>query len=211
MSAEGKRVAIYARVSTADQTTENQMLDLRRYCASSGWEVVEVFTDAGISGAKEIRPALQRLMEAVHKRRVDRVLVWRFDRFARSVSHLVSTLAELRKRGVSFTSYMDKVETDTPQGEFFFHIMAALAQFERDLIRERIHSGLRRARSQGKHLGRPGLPAAKRSEIIGLRGTASIRQIAARVGVGRSVVHKVLSVKPVENVASPIDDMPVAF
>jgi DNA invertase Pin-like site-specific DNA recombinase len=209
---EQKRVAIYARVSTADQTAENQLLDLRGECARRGWAVIEPpYVDVGISGAKEHRPHLDRLMEDVRKRKVDVVFVWRFDRFARSLTHLVTALEYFRQRHIDFASYSENIDTATSQGKLVFSIFAAIAEFERCLIIERIHSGLRRARSEGKRLGRPGLPQSKIAEILALRGKASIRQIAARVGIGRSVVHKVLSTKGGQNVAAAIDEMPVAF
>ena len=205
-----KRVALYARVSTTDQTAENQLLDLRAYCTARGWTAVGPFIDTGVSGAKKDRPALGQLMEAVRRRKVDGVLVWRFDRFARSVSHLVAALEEFNDRGVSFASYQEGIDTGTPQGKMVFTMVAALAEFERSIIIERINAGLRRARSQGKRLGRVGLPDSKIAEILSLRESGSIRQIAARAGVGKSVVHKVLSAKPLQNVALSIDDTRVA-
>ncbi len=206
----GKRVAIYARVSTTDQTTENQLLDLRQYCSHRGWNVVQEFKDDGFSGAQKDRPALNQLMAFVRARHCDRVLVWRFDRFARSSTHLVNALEYFRERNIDFASFQEGVDTGTTQGKMFYTIIAAIAEFERQLIIERIHSGLRRARSQGKRLGRPGLSKSQVNAILALRGKGSIRSIAARVGVGHSVVHKVLSIKPIQIVASPIDETPVA-
>jgi DNA invertase Pin-like site-specific DNA recombinase len=206
-----KRVALYARVSTSDQTTENQLLDLRRYCSARGWQIAGPFVDSGISGAKKDRPALGQLMEAVRKRQVDGVLVWRFDRFARSSAHLVAALEEFRKRGVGFASCQEGIDTETPQGEFFFTIIAAMAQFERAIIIERINAGLRRARASGKRLGKPRLPRETVDAILSLRGAGSARYIAARVGVGKSVVAEVLSGKHTQNVASTTDETPVAF
>ncbi len=224
---EQKRVAIYARVSTDRQTNENQMLDLQRYCASRGWQVVQEFVDDGISGAKKNRPQLDQLMAFVRKGRCDCVLVWRYDRFARSGSHLVNTLESWRECGVDFASYHEGIDTTSAQGKFFFMVVAGFAEFERSLIIDRINAGLRRARScktcgqqrdackcqqykPSKILGRPGLPESKVAEIIALRGKASTRQIAARTGVGKSVVHKVLSTKRGQIVASVIDGTPVA-
>jgi DNA invertase Pin-like site-specific DNA recombinase len=150
-------------------------------------------------------------MELVRKQRVDVVLVWRFDRFARSLTHLVNALEEFNKRSVGFVSYQEGVDTSTAQGKMVFGIMASLAEFERALIIERINAGLRRARSKGQRFGRPGIPESKVAEILTLRGTASVRAIAARTGICKSVVQKVLSVKPIQNVASAIDETPVAF
>lgn len=223
-----KRVAIYARVSTDRQTNENQMLDLQRYCAGRGWAVVEKFVDDGLSGSKKNRPQLDRLMEFVREGRCDCVLVWRYDRFARSGSHLVNTLETWRECRVDFASYHEGIDTTTPQGKFFFMVVAGFAEFERSLIIDRIHSGLRRARSckycgqqqsecrcskyePSKILGRPGVPKSKVAEVLSLRGKASIRAIAARVGLGKSVVQKLLSAKQGQIVASTIDETPVAF
>jgi DNA invertase Pin-like site-specific DNA recombinase len=225
---EQKRVAIYARVSTDRQTNENQMLDLRRFCSMRGWSVVQEFVDDGISGSKKNRPKLDQLMAFVRNGRCDCVLVWRYDRFARSGSHLVNTLEAWRECGVDFASYHEGIDTTTAQGKFFFMVVAGFAEFERSLIIDRINSGLRRARSckgcgqqqsecrcqeyvPSKILGRPGVSKSKIAEIIALRGSASIRAIAARTGISKSVVQKVLSLKPSENVASAIDGTPVAF
>ncbi len=208
-----KKVALYARVSTSDQTPENQLLDLRSMCTARGWTIVEEFVDVGISGAKKDRPSLGRLMEAVRKRRVDGVLVWRFDRFARSLSHLVSALQEFNERRVSFTSYSENIDTGTSQGKMVFAVMAALAEFERDLITERINSGIRRAREQGKHLGRPGLPESTVKSIRDLREREhlSYKAIATRLELSKSVVGKVLaSTKHDRNVAPGVDGASVA-
>jgi len=206
-----KRVAIYARVSTADQTSDNQLLDLRKYCASRGWTVVDEFVDNAISGSKKDRPRLRSLMEFAWPGVVDCVLVWRFDRFARSLSHLVQALDTFRERGVDFASHQERIDTSTSQGKLMFGIFASFSEFERNLIQERIYAGLARARSQGKRFGAPPLPDIKRQEILALRGTASIRSIAARVGVSKSLVQKVLSTKGGPIVASTIDGTPVAF
>lgn len=207
----GKRVAIYARVSTTDQTCENQLRDLREYCARAGWNIVQEFRDDGFSGAKADRPALKRLMDFVRARHCDRVLVWRFDRFARSSSHLVNALDYFRERHIDFASFNEGIDTGTTHGKMFYTIIAAIAEFERQLIIERIHSGLRRAKADGKKLGRPSLPKSKIDEILSMRGQGSVRAIAKRVGVGHSIVHKVLSIKQGENVASGVDEPPVAF
>lgn len=204
-------MAIYARVSTTDQTTENQVLDLQRYCATRGWKALEPFTDTGISGAKEDRPALRQVMELVRKRQVDIVLVWRFDRFARSLTHLVHALEEFRQRGVGFASYQEGIDTDTAQGKMVFGFLASIAEFERSIIIERINAGLRRAKARGKTFGRPNLYKDKIPAIMELRGKASIRQIAARTGVSKSVVQKVLSRNGAQKVAPIVDERQVAF
>ncbi len=229
MKTEGKKVALYARVSTADQTPENQLLDMRKHCAARGWTIVKEFIDLGISGAKTDRPALRELMEASRKRFVDGVLVWRFDRFARSLSHLVSALAEFSEYGVSFTSYSENIDTATPQGKMVFAIIAAMAEFERDLITDRIHAGIRRASTckicahpkhrtsvcpecgcdryeSRKHLGRPGLPESTVAEILALHASSdrpSYKTIATKLELSKSVVGKIIaSARPQKQGAS---------
>ena len=197
-----KRVALYCRVSTSQQTTENQILDLRRFCQHRGWTIVAECVDHGVSGAKDNRPALKEVMELARKRRIEILLVHRFDRFARSVRHLINTLEELRILGVSFISFSENMDTCSPQGALLFNIVAAIAEFERSLITERIHAGLRRARSQGKRLGRQPLAL----DIVKLRQMRqegqSLREIATKMRIGKSTVAKALkplSVKPDQN------------
>lgn len=149
------KVALYARVSTTDQTTENQLRDLRQYVTDRGWSVHDEYIDHGLSGAKASRPALDRMMDDARKKRFDLVVVWRFDRFARSVKHLVLALEELRGLGIGFVSYQENVDTSSPLGQAIFTIIAAMAELERNIIIERVHAGLRRARAQGKKIGRP--------------------------------------------------------
>jgi len=148
-----KTVALYARVSTLDQSCAMQLEDLRRYVARFGrsYEYVEI----GVSGAQRRRPQLDALMKDARKRLFDVVLVWKFDRFARSVKHLVDSLEEFRALGIDFISFTEGVDTTTPSGELLFHIMGAVAQFERDLIAERVRAGIAHARAMGKRIGRP--------------------------------------------------------
>jgi DNA invertase Pin-like site-specific DNA recombinase len=150
-----KRVAIYARVSTLDQTCDNQTRDLFEYCRARGWNQITEFLDRGISGAADSRPALDRLMAAVKRRRVDIVVVAAFDRFGRSVRHLVTTLELFRHLHVEFVSLREQIDTGSPLGQAVFTIVAAVAELERSLLIERVRAGLRRARQQGKHIGRP--------------------------------------------------------
>ncbi len=149
------RVAVYARVSTVDQSTESQLLDLRHYVQDRGWKVYREYVDNGISGTKEFRPELDRLMDDAKKRKFDIVLVWRFDRFARSTKHLIIALEEFRNLGIDFVSFQENIDTSSPLGSAIFTIIAAVAQLERDIISERVRAGLRRARENGKKLGRP--------------------------------------------------------
>ncbi len=153
------RVAIYARVSTSDQSTESQLLDLRRYVRERGWTLFKEYADNGISGTTDSRPALNELMNAAKKRRFDAVLVWRFDRFARSTKHLILALEEFRNLGIDFVSYQENIDTSSPLGSAIFTIISAVAQLERDIIAERVKAGLRRAKENGKKLGRPKVEA----------------------------------------------------
>jgi len=149
------RVAIYCRVSTLDQSTDSQLLDLRRYTKERGWQIFQEYCDNGISGTKDSRPALNQLMDEARKRRFDVVLVWRFDRFARSTKHLILALEEFRNLGIDFISYQENIDTSSPLGSAIFTIISAVAQLERDIIAERVKAGLRRAQENGKHIGRP--------------------------------------------------------
>jgi len=148
------RAAIYARVSTSEQSCESQLRDLRQYVAARGYNSVE-YVDTGFSGAKQSRPALDRLMDDARKRRFDCILVWKFDRFARSTKHLLMALEEFRGIGVQFISYQENIDTTSPLGQALFTIVSAVAQLEQDLIRERVRAGLRAARAKGKKFGRP--------------------------------------------------------
>jgi DNA invertase Pin-like site-specific DNA recombinase len=188
------KAALYARVSTAHngQNPEVQLRELRDYCERRGWTAAGEFVDVGISGAKERRPELDRLMAEAHRRRFDAVIVYRYDRFARSLRHLVNALEEFRALGVEFVSLHEGVDTSTPNGRLVFGIFASIAEFERELIRQRVRSGLAAARARGRKLGRP----AKRVDVGRIltldRAGRSLRQIAAEVGCSRSLVHKTL-------------------
>ncbi len=187
------RVAIYARVSTSDQSTESQLLDLRRYVRERGWLLFNEYCDNGVSGTKDSRPALNELMDAAKKRRFDTVLVWRFDRFARSTKHLILALEEFRNLGIDFVSYQENIDTSSPLGSAIFTIISAVAQLERDIIAERVKAGLRRARENGKKLGRPRAPVdTEKIHLLRSKGL-SLRAIAKETGVSRTTVADVLS------------------
>ncbi len=187
------RVAIYARVSTSDQSTESQLLDLRRYVRERGWTLFNEYCDNGISGTKDSRPALNELMDAAKKRRFDTVLVWRFDRFARSTKHLILALEEFRNLGIDFVSYQENIDTSSPLGSAIFTIISAVAQLERDIIAERVKAGLRRARENGKKLGRPEI-SVDECEIRRLRaGGHSLREIAVQVGISHTKVAQIIA------------------
>src|SRR5712691_9309996 len=148
--------AIYARVSTNNgQDPEMQLRELREYCQRRGWKLAGEYVDAGISGAKDSRPELNRLMADAHRRNLDAVVVWKFDRFARSVSHLLRALETFRSLGIEFVSLSEQVDTSTPTGKMIFTVLGAVAELERSLIAERVRAGLRNARAKGRRLGRP--------------------------------------------------------
>ena len=184
--------AIYARVSTTEQSTEPQLLDLRRYTDQRGWDLYQIYDDQGISGTRDRRPALDALMNDARKRRFNTVLVWRFDRFARSTKHLVLALEEFKNLGIDFVSYQENVDTSSPLGAAIFTIISAVAQLERDIIAERVKAGLRRAETNGKRLGRPEVGvSADKARTMRSEGL-SLRAIAKRIGVSHTKVAQLL-------------------
>src|SRR3954468_3147814 len=187
MTARTPRAALYARVSTHDQTTENQLIELRRYVEARGWTAVE-YLDEGISGTKERRPALARLIADARRRRFDVLVVWRLDRLGRNLKHLVLLLEELQALGISFVSLAEGIDATTPAGKLQMHILAAIAEFERARIAERVRAGLARVRASGRRLGRPTTPL----DVDKIAETAdrSVREAAALLGVSRSVLHR---------------------
>src|SRR4051812_22781761 len=148
------RAALYARVSTFDQEPENQLQEIRRYTAARGWTGVE-YVDRGVSGAKDRRTALDELLADARRRRFDVLICWRLDRLGRNLKHLITLLEELHALGVAFVSLAEGIDATTPAGKLQMHILGAIAEFERERIRERVLAGLQRARTQGKRLGRP--------------------------------------------------------
>jgi len=189
------RVAIYARVSTKNngQDPETQLMALREYVKARGFEVFQEYVDAGVSGSKERRPALDRLMKDAQRRKFDAVLVAKFDRFARSTRHLIQALEQFNALGVDFISLSESIDTSTPMGKMVFTVIGAVAELERSLIQERVVMGIQRAKKEGKQLGRPrvyvDLAKAHRLQERGL----SLRGIAKRLGVSRAVVTAVLN------------------
>lgn len=168
---EANRVALYARVSTRKgQDVSMQLRDLRELCARRKWKIVSEFVDRGISGAVDSRPELNRLMEEAHKGKFSIVVVWKFDRFARSVSHLLKALETFRSLGIEFVSFSDgEIDTTTAAGKMVFTVLGAVGELERSLIGERVRSGLRNAAAKGVRLGRPPLKNLTASEIRQLR------------------------------------------
>ena len=188
-----KRAAIYARVSTHNgQNPEMQLAELRAYCTRRGWEVAGEYVDAGFSGAREHRPALDRLMADCRKRSVDAVVVYRYDRFARSLRQLVNALEEFRALGIDFVSIHEGVDTSTPNGRLVFGIFASIAEFERELIRDRVRSGLALARAKGKRLGRPPV-VVDRPKIAALRAQGRPwAEICKELGVSKGTAQRAL-------------------
>ena len=177
------------------QNPEAQLQDLRRYATARGFEVLGEYVDVGVSGRKERRPGLDRVMALARARAVDAVLVAGFDRFGRSLAHLVRALEEFQHLGVGFMSLREQLDLGSPSGRVMFAVIAAMAEFERELIRERVLAGMRRARERGTRSGNPiGRPRTvfHRDEVATLRGQGlNWRQIAGRLGVSRSLVRKV--------------------
>jgi len=166
--AKPKRCGIYVRVSTSDQNTKVQETELKEYAENRGWVLTRIYSDKA-SGTKQSRPSLDELMADCRKRKLDVVLVWKFDRFARSLRHLVSALEEFRKVGIDFISATEGVDTTIPSGELVFQIFGAIAQFERALIVERVKAGLEQAKRDGKVLGRPSIKRLSEKEIERIR------------------------------------------
>jgi DNA invertase Pin-like site-specific DNA recombinase len=184
------RVALYARVSTKDngQDPETQLLALRECVKARGLEIFDEYVDVGISGSKESRPALDRLMADARRGRFDAVLVARFDRFARSTRHLVMALEEFNALGVNFISLSESIDTSTPMGKMVYTVIAAVAELERSLIRERVIMGLQRAKAQGKKLGRPKVNISEDQLLSLYQAGLSSRQIAKQLGLSPSTV-----------------------
>jgi DNA invertase Pin-like site-specific DNA recombinase len=186
------KAALYARVSTIShgQDPEVQLRELREYCERRGFEIAGTYTDLGVSGSKESRPQLNRLMSDCRLRLVDTVVVYRYDRFARSLRQLVNALAEFDALGVHFISLHEGVDTSTPNGRLVFGIFASIAEFERELIRGRVRSGLQAARARGRRLGRPCV-YVDTSRIASLRAAgASWAAVAHELGVSVGTAYK---------------------
>ena len=178
-------IAIYARVSTNNggQSAEMQIRELRSYCKRRGWRIAREYIDEGVSGAQESRPELNKLLADAHLRRWDGVVCWRFDRFARSVSHLLRALETFKALGIEFVSLSEQVDTSTPAGKLVFTVLGAVAELERSLIAERVRAGLRNARAKGKILGRP----RKEIDLAEIRRLRSVGSSWRAVGTALGV------------------------
>lgn len=189
-----RRAALYIRVSTDQQTTDNQERELREIAARTGWNIVEVYKDHGISGAKgrDKRPAFDALCKDASRRRFDVVMAWSVDRLGRSLQDLISFLSELHALGVDLFLHQQGIDTTTPAGKAMFQMMGVFAEFERAMIRDRVHSGLARARAEGKTLGRPKLTDHSANAIrAALASGESIRKVATACKVSIGTVHRI--------------------
>ena len=194
-------VAIYARVSTSDQNCETQLREVRQYCAARGWEIHREYVDAGWSGSKASRPELDRLMKDALSRRVDTIVVFKLDRWGRSVRHIADSLAQLKDAGVRFIATTQGIDTiaSNPTTDFLLNILAACAQLERELIRERVAAGMKRARStgtrSGKEIGRPRMILDRQKVWDDRDAGMSIGKLQAKHGLARGTVQRILEAR----------------
>ena len=186
-----KRAALYLRVSTIDQHPETQLYDLRQMAAQRGYEIVQEYTDR-ISGVKARRPALDTMMRDARRSRFDAVLVWACDRIARSTRHFLEVLDELNRFGIEFVSFREQIDTGGPLGRAIVVIIGAIAELERNLIVERVRAGMRRARLEGRHIGRPALSLDREAICRDRQHGQSLGQIAREHRISRTTVHRVL-------------------
>lgn len=183
------RVALYTRASTLNgQNPETQLMEQREYAARRRWEPIGEYVDLGVSGSKDSRPNLKSLMAHARQRKLDAVLVWKFDRFGRSLKHLVTAIAELESLGVAFVSLKEQWNLSTPSGRLMFQIVGAIAEFERELVRERIRAGMRRRKLEGYALGRVSLSVDREALVRNHLSGMSLTKVAQKYGVSRATV-----------------------
>jgi DNA invertase Pin-like site-specific DNA recombinase len=187
-----KRVALYARVSTLDQTTANQLCDLRQMAAQRGFEIIEEYTDHGISGTRARRPALDKMMSDARRGKFDLVLTWAFDRIARSVRHFLEILDELTHLNIEFVSFRENVDTGGPLGRAMVVIIGAIAELERNLIVERVRAGMRRAKLEGRQIGRRKLDIDRAAVVRDRRRGMTLTQVAKAHGISRALVCRIM-------------------
>ncbi len=185
-----KTVAIYARVSTDRQSTESQINTLKEYLEKRSWKVFKEYIDTGFTGSNTKRPAFNEMIADAKKRSFDVLLVYKLDRLSRSLKDLITTLDDLQSLGIDFVSYDNGLDTTTPTGRLLFHVVGAVAEFEKEIIRERVIAGLHNARTKGKQLGRPPVPSFKIQEAQELRKAGlSFRKIASELGIHESTIR----------------------
>lgn len=192
-----KRVALYARVSTDGQSVENQLQELESVAAKEGWEVVQRFIDKGISGSKgrDERPAFDALCRGIVRRQFDVVAAWSVDRLGRSLQDLVAFLNELHSKHTNLYLHKQGIDTTTPAGKLLFQMLGVFAEFERSMIVERVKAGLKRARAEGKVLGRPRVSVAVEAKVVALRNQGlGMRAIARELGIGNCTVQRIVGV-----------------
>ena len=197
-----KRAALYIRVSTLDQHPETQLHELRQFASQRGFEVVDEYTDHGISGTKARRLALDRLLQDAHRRRFDVVLVWSCDRLARSTKHFLQVLDELNDLGIQFLSQREAIDTDGPLGRAIVVIVSAVAELERSLIVERVRAGMRRAKLDGRRIGRAPLDVDRIAIVSDRRTGLSLTLVAKKHGVSRATVCRLMNESNKEEVAA---------
>ena len=191
-----RNVAIYTRVSTDGQTVDNQLLELQAVAERHGWNVVEIFSDSGLSGAKgrDKRPAFDALCKGAVRRDFDVIIAWSVDRLGRSLQHLVTFLGEIHSKGVDLYLHQQGIDTTTPAGKAMFQMCGVFAEFERAMIQERVKAGLARARSQGKILGRPKVSNNVEKAVLAARASGTgKRKISKQLGIGVSTVNRILT------------------
>lgn len=210
-TSRGLRAALYARVSTADQNPRMQIDELRELAARRGYEVVDEFVDHGVSGMRDRRPELDRLLAVAHRGKVDLVVCWRFDRFARSLKFLLVTLDDFRARGIDFVSMQDNIDTSTPTGRLSFAIVGAVAEMEREMNRERTRSGIAAARRRGARIGRPRVEVDVARARTLLATGDSVRGVAKKLAVGASTLARALrGTAPETPVGEHFADVPIS-
>jgi DNA invertase Pin-like site-specific DNA recombinase len=188
-----KRASLYVRVSTLDQHPETQLHELRQFASQRGFEIVDEYTDHGISGTKARRPALDRLLKDAHRHRFDVVLVWSCDRLARSTKHFLQVLDELNDLGIQFLSQRESIDTDGPLGRAIVVIVSAVAELERSLIVERVRAGMRRAKLDGRRIGRAPLDVDRIAIVSDRRTGLSLTLVARKYGVSRATVCRLVN------------------
>lgn len=192
MGSQKLRAAVYARVSTADQNHDLQIREMREFAARRGW-IVREYIDHGVRAGETRRPRLAQLVEDLHAHRLDVVLVWKFDRAFRSVQHLVEFSELLKRSNVEFVSITERIDTTSPAGKLVFHVLAAIAEFERDLIRERVIAGIRAAQARGVKLGRPQKPVNESRIRLDYKALKSYAKVAGIHKISKSVCFAIVN------------------